>query len=284
MRRILIIGGGFAGITAANALLSNLTPRRKIEVQMVSQDSHFTFTPLLPNVASGRVDPVSVLVPIHDVVGDRITFEMDQITSIDPIDRVAHGSFDHPFDYLILCPGSVPSWPAPHWKDWAMGCHGARDAVEIRERVIRAFETYDDSPLGLRFVIIGAGPTGVSLAAEIQSLIFDEMLPLYPQLAKHVEILLYEQQERVLPNMAEELAKPCAAHLQSLGVQIVHRRVTDIRENAVIVSDESYQANHIFWTGGVAPNPLVDRCGLKQHSDRRLLVDPQMRSVGQHGV
>lgn len=287
MRRILIVGGGFAGVTAANAIIAQLTPRRRIDVHMVSQDPYFSFTPLVPNVAGGTVDAATIAVPLHEALGDRVTFDLDTIKTIDPISRVARGNFDHPFDFLILCPGSQTVWPQAHWVDFCYPCRHAQDAAHIHEVVLRAFQdprAATESSF-LRFVVVGGGPTGVSLVSELQAFIDEDLLTTFPEYRERVELVLVEKASNLMPDLASELGVICQDHLERNGVRVLlNQTMTDCSPNGVYLDTGFLETRHIFWCGGVEPAPLVDHVGLALDSQRRILVDEHLRAVDQFGI
>lgn len=254
---------------------------------MVSRQPHFSFSPLVPNVAGGTVDGATIAVPLHEALGDRVTFDLDTIDSIDLVRRVAHGNFDHPFDFLIACPGSQTVWPESHWADLCYPCRHAQDAEHIREIVVRAFHDSraDSEPHFLRFVVVGGGPTGVSLVSELQALIDEVLLVAFPQFRDRVELILVEKNPTLMAELPNDLGTICKDHLERNGVRVLlNRTMTDCSPNGVYLGDEFLDTKHVFWCGGVEPVALADHMGLVQDSQRRILVDKNLRAQGQFGV
>lgn len=277
MRRILIVGGGFAGVSAANAIAAGLSPRRRIQVQLVSDSAHFTFTPLLPAVASGSLDPVSIQVPLHDALGDQVEFEMDRIEAIDLSQKVAHGAFEHPWDYLIVAPGSVPNFPSDAWESSVQSFGSATDAIAIRETLIHLTQTPEHSDAPLRIVVIGGGPTGVALAAELQSFLFDELIQ-DSRAREAAEVLIVEQEGSLLPSLPTQMRELTERHFKAKNIQLLKGRAHSPFAGGIHVDNTRIEAQLVIWCGGVKPSPLLEQIQLPRADDGRLVVDENMRA------
>lgn len=276
MRRILIVGGGFAGVSAANAIAAGLSPRRRVQVQLVSDSAHFTFSPLLPAVASGSLDPASIQVPLHDALGDQVEFEMDRIESIDLSERIAHGAFEHPWDYLILAPGSVPKFPSHAWES-VQTFGSATDAIAIRETLIHLTQSPELSDSPLRVVVIGGGPTGVALAAELQSFLFDELIQ-DSRAREAAEVLIVERQGTLLPSLPTQMRELTERHFKTKNIQVLKGEAHSPFSGGIHVDNARIEAQLVIWCGGVKPSPLLGQIDLPRADDGRLMVDENMRA------
>lgn len=292
MRHVVVLGGGFGGVSAVNSLIDGLTPRRRVKVSLISASDRFLFTPLLPNAATGDISPDTINIPIADAVGDRVNVEVDQITDIDLERRVLKGHLEYPYEALILSPGSDIRWPESNdaFRQHCLSCKTVDDARAIRERIDIHVDTarhLDEAEARayMCFVVIGGGPTGVTLMAEIVDYVRQVHLAETPSLASLVRFVLIDKRRRLLADMPAELAQLCKTQLERMGVEIQsHTTATDVTATMVETARERIATRNVFWCGGVQGAKWLENTGLPLDHDGRIRVDEHLRVLGQTAV
>jgi NADH dehydrogenase len=293
---VIVIGGGFGGVEAARALA-----RAPVEVTLIDRRNHQLFQPLLYQVATGTLDSGDIAEPLRTLFRHHRNVEV-LLGDVDEIDPVTHrvrvrGGHDTtlpeprtvPYDYLVLASGCGGSYFGhDEYAQYAPGLKSLEDALEIRRRVLLAFELADresDPQVQrelLTFVIVGAGPTGVELAGALADLAHrtpeSEFRHLHLQQAR---FLLVEGGPRVLPAYPPELSASAEQQLRSLGVE-VHTRalVTRMGEREVYVGDERIAARTVLWAAGVSASPLTRQLGVPLDPHGRVEVSPDLRAPG----
>ena len=273
--RILIIGGGFAGTHAAKALA-----RLSADITIVDRRNHFTFQPLLYQVALAVLSPANIASPIRGIMRDHPNVEvlMDEVVHFDLNKRFAQlksGAIME-YDYLILATGATHSYFGhDEWEPYAPGLKTIEDAIEIRRRVLLAFELAERQMLEtgshppLNFVVIGGGPTGVELAGAISDIaklyMRHDFRHINPALAR---VILLEGGPRILSAYPSELSHKALLQLTGLGVE-VHTgvQVTDIKPGYVVAGDRRLDSVVTLWAAGVQASPLGKLLGVP--TDRR---------------
>jgi NADH dehydrogenase len=241
--RVVVVGGGFAGIAAARKL-----GRMAVDVTLVDKSNHHTFQPLLYQVALAVLSPADIATPIRTVLrGSRnVEVLMDEVTGFDTEQRRVHlgSGAQIEYDYLIVASGSTHSYFGhDDWEKRAPGLKSIENAIEIRRRVLLAFELAErqvvetGSHPPLNFVVIGGGPTGVELAgaiAEIAKFFLErDFRHIDPRKAK---VLLVEGGPRILPSYPEDLSAMAVEQLEKLGVEVhTGKQVEDIQDGHIIV-------------------------------------------------
>ncbi|MEO1269085.1 MAG: FAD-dependent oxidoreductase [Myxococcota bacterium] len=272
MKRIGIVGGGFAGFEAALQLDDALRGRRNVELILFSEQSHFTYTPLLPDVATGAVSMRSVTVRIASAlsnpqsrfVRDRIErFELDTQTVVGE-----RGSY--PCDYVVIAVGSEPDFQElPGVEGRAMTLQTVHDAMRIKGRLLSVFRRVHAGavpramlPEALTFVIAGGGQAGVELAAEMATGVQQSLLPhVDPEIAEVFRVILIEPSRELLPNTSPALSQRAAEVLARLGVDVrLGARVSGATDRQVLIEGETpIMSEHLIWTAGRrAPRWLAD--------------------------
>lgn len=278
----------------AQSLAGELSGRRGIQLSLVSDRSHFLFTPLWSAVASGQSALTQVAIPIRSLV-DHTEVVLDRVRRIDLDARCIVGERVRlDFDFLVVAPGSQTDWGAhPEFEHVALPCRSGRDAVDAHDAVDRAFEAaagVTDSDLQRRlltFVIVGAGATGVELAAHLASrleaLIVDGVHGDLPLAAR---VVLIEREREVLPQFGEELRRIALTHLQNAGVELeLGRSVVGCSpERVELHTQDAIGCGTIFWCGGVRPGRWLGESGFETDEIGRVLVHQSLQAVGQHGV
>ena len=266
--RVVIVGGGFGGLNAAQGLA-----HLPVDVTLIDKSNHNTFTPLLYQVALAVLTGADIAQPIRSILRDQKNVEvlMDEVIAIDvEAKRVSMASGAQiSYDYLALAPGSTHSYYGhDEWEPFAPGLKTVEDATEIRRRVLLAFELAEREmvetgahPL-LRFVIIGGGPTGVELAGAISNIsklyMRHDFRHIDPSQAR---IVLVEGGDRVLPAYPPQLSEAARKMIERLGVTVrVNAMVIDVEKDLVTVrkgdATEKFAARTILWAAGVLGSPV----------------------------
>ena len=285
--QVVIVGGGFGGLAAAKALR-----KAPVLVTLVDRTNHHLFQPLLYQVAMAGLSPADIAAPIRSILNTQrnVTVLLGEATGIDferRILRLRDGEL--PFDDLLLATGGRTSYFGhDEWSKFAPGLKSLDDAIEIRCRVLLAFEAAEregDTTRQrelLRFVVVGGGPTGVELAGAIAELarhvLARDFRSINPQSA---EILLLEGGPRILPTFAPELSASATRQLAKLGVTTrVNAQVTRIDERGVWLGDELVASTTVIWGAGVRATPFTERLGVPLDRAGRILVEPDLSLPG----
>jgi NADH dehydrogenase len=288
MPQVLIVGGGFGGLYAARRFR-----RQPVDVTIVDRRNHHVFQPLLYQVAMAALSPGDIASPIRWILRKQSNVQvlLGEVARIDPAARQAHltDGATLTFDYAIVAPGTTHAYFGhDEWRPVAPGLKTLEDALEIRRRVLLAFERAEREPDPARrvplltFVIIGGGPTGVEMAgamAEIarQSLARD-FRHFDPGSSK---IILLEGGPSVLANFAEPLRDAARRDLIRLGVDVrTSEPVTSVERGRVRTSREEIAAETILWAAGVAASPLGATLGVPVDRAGRVLVRPDLTIPG----
>ncbi|MGE3154008.1 MAG: NAD(P)/FAD-dependent oxidoreductase [Nitrospiraceae bacterium] len=285
--RIVIVGGGFGGLAAAQGLA-----RTPVEILMIDRTNHHVFQPLLYQVATAALSPGDIAWPLRTALRGQqnLRLVMDEVETID---RTAHQVIVRngpaiPFDTLILAPGSQPSYFGhDEWAVHAPGLKTLPDALALRERLLLAFEEADHrrmfaAPHPLTFVIVGGGPTGVELAGALAEIGRRAMAPDFPTLRwDEVRILLVEGGERLLPGFSPNLSDKATIALQRMGVTVILKStVHDIRDSGVMVGDRFIEPASVIWAAGNRASLLVESLGSLLDGTGRVLVRPDLSIPG----
>jgi len=285
--RVVIIGAGFGGLTAAQRIA-----HLPVEVTVLDRRNHHIFQPLLYQVATAGLSPGEIAAPIRWILRsysnievlleEAIDFKLDQ-KQIVTRERVID------YDFLIIASGATHAYFGhDEWEPFAPGLKTIEDALEIRRRVLLAFELaerqsasgHGDPPL--QFVVVGGGPTGVELAGTLAEIarhaLNNEFRNIDP---RHSRILLIEGGPRVLPSYSEDLSRKAEEQLRHLGVEVrTSHMVTGIEPGAVWIGNERIAAPVILWAAGVAASPLGKKLGASVDRAGRVLVQPDLSVPG----
>jgi NADH dehydrogenase len=285
-KRIVIIGGGFGGLTAAKSLPS-------AEVVIVDRTNHHLFQPLLYQVATAALSPGDIAWPLRTVFRSQrnVRVVMDEVVSIDRTGRAIclRESPPIPFDVLIVAPGSRHAYFGhDEWEKFAPGLKTMTDAVRLRQKMLLAFEEAErrlavsgrHEPL--TFVIVGGGPTGVELAGALAEIGRKAMGPDFPTLRlDDLSILLVEGGPRILPGFSEDLSAHASAALARMGVTVkVNSQVTGVGEHGVMIGQEFIPSVSIIWAAGNKASPLLHSLGASQDRTGRVMVNPDLTVPG----
>jgi NADH dehydrogenase len=285
-KQVVIIGGGFGGLTAAQSL-------RHADVVLIDRTNHHLFQPLLYQVATAALSPGDIAWPLRTIFRrqPQVRVVMDEVLSIDRAARMIQLQDSVPiaFDILIVAPGSRHSYFGHDaWEQSAPGLKTLTDAVQLREKMLLAFEeaerrrTASHTQDRLTFVIVGGGPTGVELAGALAEIGRKAMGPDFPTLRlDDLAILLVEGGPRILPGFSPDLAAKAAAALERMGVTIkLNSPVSDIRSDGVMIENEFVRSTNIIWAAGNRASPLLTSLGVSQDGSGRIKVQPDLTIPG----
>jgi NADH dehydrogenase len=288
---VVIVGGGFGGLTAAQALR-----RAPVEVSLIDRRNHHLFQPLLYQVATATLSPADIATPIRKVLKDHANagVVMAEAWEVDTERRlVITDEGEIAYDYLILAAGATHSYfDNDHWEEHAPGLKTIDDATEIRRRFLLAFESaeLETDPAArqaaLTFVVVGAGPTGVELAGALAEIAHETI----PEDFRRVDtttarIILVEAAGRVLPAMDARCSGDAAVALDRLNVEVMlDTRVTSIDYDGVMIGDRRIDAVNVFWAAGVQASPLGRSLGVPTDRSGRVIVGPDLTIPGHDTV
>ncbi|WP_328549149.1 NAD(P)/FAD-dependent oxidoreductase [Streptomyces platensis] len=300
-RRVVILGGGFAGLFAARALR-----RSPVAVTVVDRRAHHLFQPLLYQCASGILSEGQIAQPLRAVLRrhHNVSCVLAEATDVDAVARLVHarrpegGVLQLPYDDLIVAVGMRQSYFGHHeFAAHAPGMKTLDDALDIRRRIYRAFEMAEtaaddrERQQWLTFALVGAGPTGVELAGQIREIAGHTLDREFQKIdSAKARVLLFEGSDAVLGTFGPPLAHRAARTLQSLGVELhLGMMVTGIDAQGLTVQDHDgattrFEARTVLWTAGVEAPPiaaaLARETGAEQDRAGRILVEPDLTIPG----
>jgi NADH:ubiquinone reductase (H+-translocating) len=295
-KRVVIVGGGFAGLAAAHALR-----HAHAEVVLIDRRNHHIFQPLLYQVATAVLSPAEIAAPIRqlEVRQRNVTVLLAEVTGVDVASRTIEASAPGvgvrkiAFDYLVVATGMRPSYFGhDEFARHAPGLKSLTDAEAIRAKILGAFElaaTTDDEgerARAMTFVLVGAGPTGVELAASLAQMVKVTLRGNFHRIdPTKTTIILLDAGTRVLPTFAESLSRRVTRRLTKLGVKVLTGvKVETVDEQGVIAGGTRIPSATVLWTAGVAASPIPKMLGTKTDRAGRALVDPFLRVVDAPGV
>lgn len=284
-QRVVIIGGGFGGLTAAKALR-----RADVHITLIDRTNHHLFQPLLYQVATGGLSPADIAAPIRHVLRKQrnTTVVLDTVTDIDPgAKHVVGTDGNYEYDTLIVAAGATHHYFGhDDWEAHAPGLKTLQDATGIRARVLSSFEAAERREShNPNFVVIGGGPTGVEMAGAIAEManhsLRNEFRVIDPASAR---VLLIEAADRILGQYPPDLSARAILQLEKLGVEVhVNTRVTDITEGSVSVTapngETTLQAGAVIWAAGVKASPvgaMLAAHGAELDQAGRVVVGPDL--------
>jgi len=292
----VIVGGGFAGIAAARAL-----KRCDADIVVIDRRNHHIFQPLLYQVATAVLGPSEIAAPIRQLEKHQknLSVILAEVTGVDLNSRSVDASSPGvgvrkiPFNYLVIAAGMQPSYFGhDEFANYAPGLKSLIDAQTIRAKILSAYELAemtddeDERARQMTFVLAGAGPTGVELAASMAHLAPVTLRGQFRRIdpARSL-IIVIEGGERILPTFAESLANKAARRLEKLGVKIVTGvKVEHVDGNGVVADGKRIPSATALWTAGVAPSPIVKLLGAKTDRAGRVSVGPFMDVQNVPGV
>jgi len=284
---VVIIGGGFGGLTAARAL-----GRADVRVTLIDRRNHHLFQPLLYQVATAGLSPGEIAYPIRAVLRRQKNARvlLAEAVGVDVSRRrVILRDAELSYDYVILAAGGEHSYLGhDDWQPWAPGLKTLEDALEIRRRILLAFERAEREADEARrmalltFVIVGGGPTGVELAGAIAEIARHVMVQDFRAIdPREARIILVEGGARVLPQYPESLSAKAEASLRKMGVEVLTKSpVTSVRPDAVVIGGRLVHTTTTLWAAGVQASPLARSLGVPLDRVGRVPVSPDLTLAG----
>jgi len=297
-KKVVIVGGGFAGLAAAKGLSSS----SDVKITLIDKRNHHLFQPLLYQVAMAGLSPADIAAPIRSMLSGQdnacvVQGEVRDVNltartvSVLPIDGEDVGGPDElGWDYLILACGASHSYFGhDSWEQFAPGLKTLEQATEIRRRVLTAFERAERETdperrrKQMTFVVVGGGPTGVELAGAIGEMSRHTLARDFRNVdARLARVILVEGGSRILPMFDQQLSSRATRDLEKLGVQVWNSSlVTDVSADGVRIGEEYIEAATVLWAAGVKASPLGERLGLATDRVGRVCVNADL-SVGEH--
>ena len=285
---VVIVGGGFGGLTAAQRLRG-----LPVRVTLVDRRNHHVFQPLLYQVATATLSPGNIASPIRWILrkGHNLRILMGEAERVDVAAKrvtLTDGAVCD-YDYLILAPGASHSYfNHPEWSAFAPGLKTLEDALEMRRRILLSFERAERETEGgrrqelLTFVIVGGGPTGVELAGTLAEIARRTLRDEYRSIdTSQARIILVEAGPTILPAFPERLRDAARASLQALGVEVIEGiAVTGIDEHGALISGDRVWAGTVLWAAGVIASPLLRTLGAPLDRAGRVLVQRDLSIPG----
>ena len=284
---VVIVGGGFAGIYAAKAL-----KRAPVRVTILDRRNHHLFQPLLYQVATAALAAPDIAAPIRKIFKRQknVTVLLAEVTRVDAdAKKVILADGEMEYDYLVLAAGARDNYFGnPQWAKFAPGLKTIDDALDIRRRILTAFEKAereaDDERRKelLTFAVIGAGPTGVELAGALSEIARKTMARDFRNFDPgDARVVLLEGSPRVLPPYEEKMSLSAKRQLEELGVEVITDAMVDhVEDGRVEYSGGAIRAGTILWGAGVKASPLTDSLKAKQEKDGRIIVEPDLSVPG----
>lgn len=286
--KVVILGGGFAGINAAKSFAGT-----KYDVWVIDKTNHHLFQPLLYQVASAALSPGDIAVPIREILSpyDNITVLMGDIVSIDKKNRqVFFRNGEHlSYDYLVVALGARHSYYGnDSWKEYAPGLKTLTDAIKIRERILISFEkaercdSISEAKKYLNFVIIGAGPTGIELAGAIAEIAYETMLKNFRRIdTSKAKIYLIEGSAQVLPSFPKNLAEKVHKYLEDFGIQmIIGQKVSSVSKEGVMIGQTFIPSTNVIWAAGNEASSVLKTLEVPLDQQGRVKVEADLAIPG----
>ncbi|MEJ7847215.1 MAG: NAD(P)/FAD-dependent oxidoreductase [Pyrinomonadaceae bacterium] len=290
--KVVIIGGGFGGLWAAKALKNKL-----VDVTLIDRKNHHTFQPLLYQVATAVLSPGEIASPIRRILhnaknvevilGEAAGFDKEKQTV-----KLVDGS-EVPYDYLIVAAGARHSYFGhDNWEVSAPGLKTIEDALEMRRRILLAFELAEreayltGSHKPLNFVVVGGGPTGVELAGAVAGIARLALAKDFKAIdTTKAKVMLFEGSDRVLGTFAKDLSVSAKEQLEDLGVEVhLNSFVTEIEPGRVKVGENWIECDVVLWATGVAASPVGKGLGVETDKAGRVFVQPDLTIPGYKNI
>ena len=293
-KKILILGGGFGGMHVLKEL--EKISSKNISITIVSEKNYFLFTPMLPEVASGMLNPRDITMPIREMCSSAKFYQAD-VSSIDleqklvTITRKFDGK-NHAleYDYLVMAIGSVNNFFGnKSIEEYSFTIKTVEDAIELRNQIILMMEiAAQTGSVGLQqkfltFTVVGAGFAGVEIIGEINHFVRKSVKQAYPSIIdKNINMVLISSRNEILPELNKKLGESARAYLEKMGVRIIKNvKAVNAGESHVELSDgEIIPCTTLIWTGGVTTDSVVGSLNCEHDKGGRVLVDKYLRLIG----
>jgi NADH dehydrogenase len=277
---VVIVGGGFGGLTAAKAL-----SRKGIKLSLVDKHNYHLFQPLLYQVAMAGLSPAEIAYPLRSLLGHRPDLEilLGEVLEVNKEEKWLRTEANViAYDYLVLACGSTYTYfNSPQWEAFAPGLKTIEQATEIRRKVFLAFEKAERERDPVKqhhyqtFVIVGGGPTGVELAGTLGEIVRYSLVKDFDHInVERTKIILVEAGPAILPTMTKQLQNEAVLELEELGVEVrTGTKVIDVNDLGIKLNDEFIYSSTVLWAAGVGASPLNQHLGVELDKQGRVLVN-----------
>ena len=282
MLNVVVIGGGFGGLKFLQRARSS-----KIQFTLIDKQNHHLFQPLLYKVATAVLSPANIAFPIRRMFKNfkNVKVILDEATDINREDKTVTISSGEKikYDQLVVSTGSRHSYFGnDDWSEYSNGLKGINDALQIRERLLRAFEKAENEKniekrnKYLNFVVVGGGPTGVEMAGSIAEIAYKNMKEEFRNFkSSDANVYLIEATEKILPMYSDRLSGKAEKYLIDFGVQVrTNEKVIKIENDLVVTDKESIETDNVIWAAGNEASPIIKKLNTKTDSEGRAIVDP----------
>lgn len=279
MKKVLIIGAGFGGLTAAKSLA-----KHNFATTIIDKTNHHVFQPLLYQVATTALSPADIATTIRSVFSENknVKVLLGEVKSIDKDNRkVLFNGSELDFDFLIVATGSRHSYFGKNeWEKFAPGLKTLNDALKIREKILLSLESAEkETDLTkkqkyLNFVVIGGGPTGVELAGAISEIVNKNVIPDFRNIdASMTKVYLVEAMPRILSTYPDKLSTHALEDLKKLQVDVIlNEKVTEVNEKGVRVGERFIESSNVLWAAGNQVSPLIKSLDTETDKSGRAVV------------
>ena len=288
---IVIVGGGFGGLYTARGL-----KKVPVRITLVDRHNYHLFQPLLYQVATAGLNPSDIAAPIRSILRrqSNVTVMLGEAARIDPANHLVYlldGVLQ--YDHLVLATGATHSYFAhPEWERHAPGLKTIDDALEIRRRILIAFEAAEreadteKQKAWLTFAIIGGGPTGVEMAGAVSEIARQSMIRDFRRIDPgRARVILIEGKDRVLPVYPPDLSQKAKEQLERLGVEVrTGVNVSEITDRHIRLGDQIIETRTVMWGAGVQASPLAATLNTPLDRSGRVLVEPDLTIPGHKDV
>ena len=282
MLNVVVIGGGFGGLKFLQRARSS-----KIQFTLIDKQNHHLFQPLLYQVATAVLSPANIAFPIRRMFKNykNVKVILDEAVDINRDEKtvtISNGD-NIKYDQLIVSTGSKHSYFGNEdWSKYSNGLKGINDALQIRERLLRAFEkaenekNIDKRAKYLNFVVVGGGPTGVEMAGSIAEIAFNNMKEEFRNFkSSDANVYLIEATEKILPMYSDRLSGKAKKYLEDFGVEVrTNEKVVKIENDLVTTDKEDIHTDNVVWAAGNEASPIIDKLNTKTDNEGRAIVDP----------
>ena len=282
MLNVVVIGGGFGGLKFLQRARSS-----KIQFTLIDKQNHHLFQPLLYQVATAVLSPANIAFPIRRMFKNykNVKVILDEAVDINRDEKtvtISNGD-NIKYDQLIVSTGSKHSYFGNEdWSKYSNGLKGINDALQIRERLLRAFEkaenekNIDKRAKYLNFVVVGGGPTGVEMAGSIAEIAFNNMKEEFRNFkSSDANVYLIEATEKILPMYSDRLSGKAKKYLEDFGVEVrTNEKVVKIENDLVTTDNEDIHTDNVVWAAGNEASPIIEKLNTKTDNEGRAIVDP----------
>ena len=278
---VVIVGGGFGGLRVAKGLRN-----APVSVVLVDRRNHHLFQPLLYQVASAALSPADIARPIRSILRAQKNTQvlLDEVTAVDPKAKSVHLRNTEPlqYDWLVLAAGAGHAYFGnEHWASFAPGLKSIEDALEIRRRVLLAYEAAEQAESEeerlrrLTFVVVGAGPTGVEMAGALREIASETIPADFRRVdTRTARVVLVEGKDRVLSAMSKRASDRAQAALTNMSIEVrLNTFVTDVDAEGVLLGQERLEAANVIWAAGVRASSIGKTLGSPTDAAGRVVVE-----------